>query len=62
MSGLTSVCLPLGLMSVFVSTLLVLDGKAGRKYFTHSSLVKTLEERESLVTQEICSSIEMKGQ
>lgn len=48
-------------MSVFVSVLLVIVRKASRKYFTHSSLVKTPEEREGLVTQEICSSIEMKG-
>lgn len=48
-------------MKVFVSVLLVLVRKTSRKYFTYSSLVKTLEERESLVTQEICSSIEMKG-
>lgn len=48
-------------MSVFVRVLMVLARKASRKYFTHSSLVKTSEERESLVTQEVCSSIEMKG-
>lgn len=48
-------------MTVFVSVFLVLLRKASRKYFTHSSLVKTSEKKENLVTQEICSSIEMKG-